>query len=72
MGLEFLYSDLVCFIREEHSVEDLSCVVLDGVNFNKVGRVATDTGTMQKEDKLYSVILLYLCCDVHFLQQLQL
>ena len=55
----YLYSDLVCFIREKHSVEDLSCVVLDGINFNKVGRVATYTSTMKKEDKLYSALLLH-------------
>ena len=43
-------TDLVCFIREKHSVEDLSRIVLDGINFNKMGRVATDTSTVQSKN----------------------
>ena len=29
-------------------MEDLSCVVLNGIDFNKVGRVATYTSAVQR------------------------
>ena len=31
-------------------MEDLSCAVLDGIDFDKMGRVATNTGAVQKEE----------------------
>ena len=52
MPLYVCSADLVCFIREEDSVEDLSGVILDGIDFNKVRRVATNTSTMKKKNNL--------------------
>lgn len=45
-------TDLVGFIREEDSVEDLGGVVLNGINFYQVRRVATNTSADGGEDKL--------------------
>ena len=75
MLLHVCTTDLVCFIGEEDSVEDLSGIVLNGINFNKVRRVATDTSTVNEEERckffFYEhVRLLHLSCDTFFLQQL--
>ena len=39
-------TNLVSFVWKEDSVEDLSGVVLDGIDLHEVGRVATNTSAV--------------------------
>ena len=49
-----MVTDLICLIWEEDSVEDLSGVVLNSIDFYQVRRVATYTSAVERRNKKYS------------------